>query len=302
MLNKHRSPPIQYLPAFVAAARHNSFKLAAAQLNITPSAVSQQIKTLESYIGLPLFSRQKRELQLTQAGNSFFQVAEVTLAHYESGCLRFFEHYLSPTLKVSMIPYIANELIIPKLADFQEQHPDINLVVQTSMQLENLQNSELDAAIRFGTPPWPEHNAELISPAQSCLVAHPDYWSKHPISEREDWQNQTLIHSRSNTNDWQRLMDSIQNQFSPKRELYFDSYDAGIRAAEAGLGIAIGILPIIKNKIAQGKLTALSERYVSIEEGFYLVTKPNDSKQEAYRQLALWLKKLFIYTNPDNSL
>lgn len=291
MLNRRRSPPIQYLPAFVAAAQHKSFKLAAEQLNVSPSAISQQIKTLEQHIGLELFSRQKREIQLTRAGESFYQVAQTTLNQYESGCIEFAETYISPTLNVSMTPYIANEVVIPRLAEFHEKYPDVNLVVQTSMQLENLQDKNLDAAIRFGTPPWAEHDVALITPAHFGLVASKKYLALHPINTTDDWSKQTLIHSRTRVNDWQEFMDKYH--FKPAKELFFDSYDAGIRAAEEGLGITLAVFPISNNKVAQGSLTPLSQKQHPIEEAFYLVTKPNDHKQQSYQILLGWLKDIF---------
>jgi len=293
MPTSRRPPPIQYLTVFVAAARHNSFKLAAEALNVSPSAISQQIKTLERHLGLSLFSRHKRELQLTHAGNSFFQVATKTVDQYEAGYTRFKEKYFSSSLKVSMIPYIANELIIPKLHQFQENYPDINLVIETTMQVEDLESTELDAAIRFGTPPWNDYHTDLIAESQSGLVATKDYFDKHPILTAADWQQQTLIHIRSDINDWQQFMDLTGIQFKPKKELYFDSYAAAIRAAEEGLGIAMGVFPIIKHKILNGQLSTFSNKHTPLKESFYLVTQTNDSKQENYQRLLEWLREIF---------
>ncbi len=293
MFQLHRSPPIQYLPAFVAAAGHNSFKMAANQLNVSPSAISQQIKVLERHLGLALFSREKKQIRLTMAGISFYKVAQMTLNHYEAGYSQFVEQHTSPTLKISMIPYIANEVVIPKLDDFQQQHPNINLVVQTSTQLENLQEQDIDAAIRFGVPPWPEHNVSLISPAQSCLVASPAYLAAHPINNPNDWQQQTLIHSRTHVNDWQRFTDNMQLNLKQNRQLYFDSYDASIRAAEEGLGIAMAVLPISNPKLTQQKLTTFSKTPFPLNEAFYLVTNPNEGKQHNYQALLSWLTALF---------
>ncbi len=290
----YKSPPIQYLPAFVAAARASSFKVAASQLNVTPSAISQQIKTLENHMGLKLFSRKKRSLQLTFAGISFYQVAQDTLNQYESGCREFNEKHQSSTLNVSMIPYIANEILIPKLAEFNTLHPDINLMIHTSVTLENLQVQELDAAIRFGIPPWSEQdmvNIELICHAQSALVASEEYLARHPIHSTSDWKKQTLIHSRSHINDWQVFMDKLN--FKPHQQLVFDSYDASIRAAEEGLGIAIAVLPISQDKIHQNKLVCLSPNYKDIDESFYLVSKPNEHKQTNILALHIWLKDIF---------
>lgn len=289
----HQTPPMQYLPAFVSAARHCSFKIAAKELNVSPSAISQQIKSLESHIGVSLFSRKKRELQLTKAGERFYKMTQKILTSYESGYSQFVGEFFSSTLKVSMIPYIANEVVIPQLYDFQQQCPDLNLVVQTSMRLENLESEELDAAIRFGRPPWENYDAELICQATSGLLATATYFNQHPIKTLEDWQQQTLIHVRSHTNDWQKFMSSINFQFTPKKELYFDSYGAGLRAAEEGLGIVMGVFPISNIKIRCGQLSALSKQFAPIEEAFYLVTKPNDSKRESYQELLSWLRGVF---------
>jgi len=293
MLNIHRKPPIQYLTAFAFAARHKSFKIAAGELNVSPSAISQQIKTLESYIGLSLFSRKKRELQLTRAGESFYRVAEETIATYEAGYSRFAERYVSASLKVSMTPYVANELVIPQLNHFQEMYPDLNLVVETSTQIKDLASSGLDAAIRFGVPPWGDDQVELICSARTNLVATQGYFDKHPLKSVSDWQCQTLIHTRTDVNDWQRFMDQSNRVFTPQKELYFDSYSAGIRAAEEGLGIVIAAFPLTRNKVIAGALTTLTDKYSRIEEAFYLVSKPNVNKQESYGILLAWLKKIF---------
>lgn len=293
MFNPQRMPPIQYLVAFSAAAQHRSFKLAAEQLSVSASAISQQIKTLESHIGLPLFSREKRSLTLTPAGDSFYLVAQQTLNQYQQGFAQFADQYFSATLKVSMIPYIANEMVIPKLHEFHGQFPKLNLIVETSMQLENLELKGLDAAIRFGPPPWGKNNADMISQAHTSLMASQDYLDKHPIEHPIDWSQQTLIHSRSNVNDWQRFMNDSHIKIAPKKELYFDSYDAGIRAAEEGLGITIGAFPISNKKINEGKLVALAKQPIPMEEAFYFVTAPNVNKQKHYQVVLQWLRGLF---------
>jgi len=289
----HRLPPIQYLTAFVAVVRQGSFKLAAASLNVTPSAISQQIKTLEACVGLRLFSRQTKNIELTNAGESLYQIAEKTISSYELGYVDFVEQYLSSSLKISTTPYIANELLIPQLQNFHESYPELNLVVEATMQIQDLEFRGLDAAIRFGIPPWGGEVVELIAKAHSNLVASEEYLHKHPIQKEADWQHQTLIHIRTNVNDWQRFKNYAKLQFTPKRELFFDSYDAGIRAAEEGLGIAIGVFPLSNRKISAGQLSVLSDRYSSIEEAFYLVTKQNEYKNESYGALLHWLKGVF---------
>jgi LysR family glycine cleavage system transcriptional activator len=303
MSKYQRLPPIQYLVVFSAAAKLCSFKLAAEELNVTPSAVSQQIKNLESYIGLSLFSREQRVLTLTTAGKGFYKVAERTLRHYERGFTEFSDQYLSPALKVSMIPYMANEVVIPHLQEFQQAYPHIDLIIETSAQLEDLNTTELDAAIRFGVPPWGDLQTQLISSVRSGLVASEDYIQSHPFQDysldghcilsQDYWEKQTLIHSRRQVDDWQRYRQDIGFDFEPKQELYFDSYDGAMRAAEEGLGIAIAGFPLSQHKLKSGGLSLLFNRTTRLKEGLYLVTTDNDSKSASYQCLLLWLQEIF---------
>jgi LysR family transcriptional regulator, glycine cleavage system transcriptional activator len=313
MSNFQRLPPIQYLVAFAAAAKQCSFKLAAEELNVTPSAISQQIKNLESYVGLSLFSREQRVLTLTIAGEGFYKVAERTLRQYERGFSDFSDRYLSPSLKISMIPYMANEVVIPHLQEFQQAYPHIDLVIETSTQLEDLHTTELDGAIRFGIPPWGDLRTELISPVRSGLVASNDYIRRHPFQElskqkhsiqkhsiqkhsihsQDYWSKQTLIHSRRQVDDWQRYRQDIGFDFEPKQELYFDSYDGALRAAEEGLGIAIAGFPLSQHKLKSGDLSLIFDRSTRLKESLYLVTKDNESKSASYQCLLVWLQKIF---------
>ena len=289
---KHpRMPPIHLLVAFEAAARCVSFKVAAKELNVTPSAISQQIKSLEQLLGLALFTRKTREVALTNAGKSFYQVASQTLRQYRTGFSNFKERYYSPTLKISMFSYIANEVVIPNLHQFQQNHPDIDLLIETSMEVEDLANCDLDCAIRFGIPPWKDCHHDLISPVSSNLLASRDYLENNPFNEMTDLQGQTLIHIRTNTNDWHKILTNLN--ITPGNELFFTSYTAAIKAAEQGLGIVIGLFPTTEKIIHEGKLQTLLPNNIPTEAAYYFVTKANDTKQDNYDLLLGWLKTIF---------
>ncbi|GAA3928667.1 LysR substrate-binding domain-containing protein [Litoribacillus peritrichatus] len=251
------------------------------------------MKSLEQHLGLFLFSRRQRELALTQAGQDFFRYAKGVMDLYESGYASFSEKHHSSKLIVSMIPFVANQLVIPSLEDLYAQFPDMDLVIETNMAIEDLASSELDAAVRFGIPPWQDCQAELIASAQLNLMASPEYLRQHPLSGARDWQHQTLIHIRSRVNDWQRFLMSNKLTVQPKKELYFDSYEAGMNAAEAGLGIVMGVFPISRQIVEDGRLVSILDQPYEMEEAFYLVTKPNLVKQANYRQLLNWLRNVF---------
>lgn len=293
MTNPQRLPPIQYLVVFATAARLSSFKLASQALSITPSAVSQQIKSLEGHVGVTLFNREQRALKLTLAGEDFYRVADRTLRQYEQGFTQFSSQHLSSALRVSMIPYVANEVLIPHLHEFQQAYPGIRLLIETSSEIEDLHCSELDAAIRFGVPPWGDLNAELICQVKSGLVASEQYLREFPMGHSQDWSQQTLIHSRNQVNDWQRYMEETGIHFEPKNELHFDSYYAAMRAAEEGLGIMIAVFPLSQHSINSGELVMLFEHTALLPEGLYLLTKDNERKSANYKCLLKWLQAIF---------
>lgn len=286
------APPIQYLPAFVAAVQQGSFRGAAEQLNVTPSAISQQIKRLEQRIGLSLFSRQGKELSLSQAGEEFFNVAVTSLNHYQQGWHTFSDQFLSPRIRISMTDYVANRIIIPRLGQFIE-HSGVPLDIHTSSRNQNLQTDTLDAAIRFGTPPWPEHDARLICEANHAMVASPAYWQQRPLNKREDWLQHTLIYARKTPDDWQRVEQAQGFPLNARQQLRFDSYESAIEAAKAGLGIMLASFPTSNQEVLCGELQPHSEKRFISNEHFYLVSKPNDHKEKRYQQLLQWLRDVF---------
>ena len=287
-----KAPPLQYLPAFVKSAQLRSFKHAAMQLNITPSAISQQIKALEENIGLSLFKRSQRELQLTQAGASFYETAARALSAYESGWEEFCGQYISATIHLSMISYVANEIVIPRLAEFRQAYPQIDLINHTSMATENLQDKTLDAAIRFGTPPWAGHDAQLICPAYAVPVASSEYVQQNKEKDK-NWQQHSLIHGRNGFDDWQAFGGVSGKPADSNPPLYFDSYDASLCAARAGLGVALAILPISAHELRSGRLQALTDQPLECRAGFYFVSKPNDHKWKDYERVSRWLCGVF---------
>ena len=179
-------------------------------------------------------------------------------------------------------------MIIPRPDQLQQQS-GLTLEIHTSSHNEDL----LAAAIRFGCPPWPQHDAYKLVDASTALVASPDYFQRYPINKRRDWQHQCLIHARRHSNDWQRVEQQQVFSRKPRKQLYFNSYDSAVQAAIHGLGILIATFPISTPELQSGRLQARSQQRYACEEGFYLVTKPNDHKAKHYQRLQHWLRDLF---------
>ena len=123
-MKPNRLPPMQWLPPFEAAARHLSFKRAAEELFVTPSAISQQIKLLEQTVGTPLFHRRTRAIELTQAGSYDFHIVTELLDQHQHGYNMLMRKLRVPMLRANTIPFVANELLIPNLHVFKQRYPD----------------------------------------------------------------------------------------------------------------------------------------------------------------------------------
>mgnify|MGYP000022797635 FL=1 len=285
-----KPPQIQLLTAFESAARVNSFKKAATELSITASAVSQQIKQLEAYLDVQLFNRLTRRVELTEAGVAFQRVAENTLSTYRSGYSAFQQQFSKPTIRLSVIPFVAFELIIPNLHEFRQLHPDIDLRIETSMALIDFDKEPIDAALRFGDGNWNGVEKLIISDCQSALVASRSLLESRPINSLDDLASHTLIHTRSSEDDWQKVANNLGvSKIVGKNYLVMDSYLSAMKAAEEGLGIAIGLFPLNNKWVRMGRLVTVFEP-IDISYKNYFVFRRNDRKQKQLACCFQWLK------------
>src|SRR5688572_29560039 len=135
-------PPLHFLQAVEAASRLGSFRAAAAELHLTPSAVSQQIHAVEAALGAPLFVRRGRAVALTASGQAYCDAVRRALVELVEASRRFTEQCLGPVLRLTTVDFLAYEFLIPRLPAFQEQVPGIELRIETSMKLVELRSSE----------------------------------------------------------------------------------------------------------------------------------------------------------------
>jgi LysR family glycine cleavage system transcriptional activator len=286
---------LQLLPAFEASARLLSFSKAAAEMHLTASAISQQIKQLETHLGLALFRRLTRRIELTEAGLAFASVAQRTLVVYRQGHAEMSQQFARPTLRLSMVPLVAHELVLPALAGFQQAYPGIDLQLETGMALVDFDQHPVDAAIRFGLGAWAGLEALPLCDTQGTVVAAPDLARRLPVNSPQDLRHHTLIHSRGTQGDWDTAAASLGLARMPRKgDLVLDTDLAALRAAEQGLGVALGILPLISPWIEAGRLLALASP-TDLPMKLYFVFRQSESeaRRAQLMQLHRWLLSLF---------
>lgn len=290
----HRQPPLQLLPPFEAAARLGSFKRAAEELHVTSSAVSQQVRALEEWLDTALFVRLTRRIELTPAGSQFYDIVSRVLREYGQQFALFRARLARPVLRVSMIPFIAHELVLPKLQDFQCLHPDIDLRIETSMNLVDFTEEPIDAAVRFGEGPWAGLASFPLCATHATLVAAPTLLHERPIQGITDIQQHTLINSRRDRDDWQQVAQRLGlAALQRKNALILDDYFSAMQAAAQGLGLAIAILPITNNWIRERRLVQVFPMQLPTEQSYQFVCRRGQTENPAIRALYQWIKTLF---------
>lgn len=287
-------PPIQLIYAFEAAARLGSFKRAAAELHVTPSAVSQQIKVLEDHLGVPLFHRVPRAVRLNEHGAAFFRVAADTLDCYRRGAESFVAERARAALRISMLPFVAYELVIPELHTFRNAHPDIDLRLETSMGLVDIAAGEADAAVRFGRGPWPGLSSATLTAVTASLVCHPSLVNRRgTIRAAAIRDTQLIIVPSFKVRVREQLQAAGLGALLPERDLVLDSFLATMRAAERGLGIAVGLFPVIAPWIRAGRLAAPLDVRFRLPDAYQFVCRKPDRDRLEITAFRTWMQAQF---------
>lgn len=289
-----KPPPIQWLPAFESAARLLSFRKAADELCVSPPAVSQQIKSLEEYVGVSLFDRSKKQLRLTVEGQRYSMVAGQMIKLHKEGYEQF-SRSLGPTvLQVSAPIFIAQELLIPNYMKFKHFDPTTELRITTGNELVSFDDHQFDAAIRFGAGKWSSLYARPICKIGFCLIASERYLSSNGLDEHsfineEILSRQVLLTLNENLKDWGQIFPNI----AARERIVCDSYFAALRAAEEGLGVCVGLTPIINHWLGNRRVVKLNAEPINAELAYWLVSKKTPEQLPSLDALYNWAHTLF---------
>lgn len=255
----NRLPPLTALRAFDAAARHMSFAQAASELNVTPAALSFQIKSLEEHLGAPLFRRLNRAVELTEAGAALSQGAAEgfqTLATAWRAAQRTQD---TQTLTVTAGPAFTAKWLAPRLYEFAQAHPEIELRFAASLQRMDLLRDNVDVAIRFSSRATPELYtlplaAEWITPVMTPALADqfPTVESLHDAPIIFD----DSINFLSPTPDWTAWFNVMNAPYTPTHGPRFSQSDHALDAALAGVGIVLGRRALVVKDLDEGRLVA----------------------------------------------
>ncbi|MNL15659.1 Glycine cleavage system transcriptional activator [compost metagenome] len=253
---QRRFLPLSALRVFEAAARLGSFKAAAEELAVTPTAVSHQIRALEARTGLALFDRQVRKVSLTEAGAQLFPVLRDGFDTFEATLARLTQQRTRIQVSISATNAFTVKWLVPRMADFRRQHPDIDLQLQATDDLVDLRSTAVDIAIRYGRGPYPGLAVQPLFTDRFAPVANPRLGVRSPEDLarvpliRFDWKR-----PQPENPTWERWF-TVAKRPQPRQasQLRFSDEGHAIQAAVAGHGIALVSLALISDELEAGHL------------------------------------------------
>jgi len=289
--------PIRGLRSFCIAAKCLSFKHAASQLFLTPSAVSHQIKQLEEQLGICLFKRQTRAIELTSAGKLFYQSVNPLINQLESTISEFTNSQQNTNIIISMPEFFASELFIPKLSQWAEENPTINLQLETVKSgSKPSQVADLSIVLANGKPNASiVHDLFPIRYAPACNKALYEKWKESGV---DALKSIPLLLHRSRPWSWHQWAEKKGIlDFDPKQIIQFDSMFGVARAAQQGMGIALIPLPMSDAWFNEGSLVKLFEDELVTNDRYYLIQHENLENQSELEIFAKWVKTTFLDTS-----
>ncbi len=285
----HADPPLTAVRAFEAVARLGSASAAAAELAVSPSAISHQLKLLEDFVQLQLTQRQGRGLTLTEAGREYFRAVRTafTVLRGATGQLR--EGHGSTQVQLSVIPLFASGWLFGHLQAFLDLHPDIDLDVSYA----NHRNYFSDSAalsVRFGTGLWKDYEVTRIFSGACASYCSPAFLERHPECRASATKlvNFPLIHDQDRS-AWNQWMAALNAPAQLRGGLLVEDGNLATMAALDGLGIALLRPPLVERHVREGRLVRLFEHEVHDDRAYYLCFRSDQPLSDAELRLRDWI-------------
>jgi len=285
-----RLPPLLWVRVFESAARHGSFLAAAKELSVSAAAVSRTIKELEKSIGVGLFVRRARGVELTDIARTYAHALAPALRQIASASAEVRTAAQQKCLRVTAMPVLAQRWLVPRLGTFKERYPDITVTVSAESIVLDPSGGEFDVALRYD-----EHSpadCELIELFDDALFPVVSPRLASTLKLPQDLFQLTALYDTYWESDWSIWL-SARGLEAPKRwrGLYFTLYTMAVDAAVAGYGVLIGHAPFIQNELRSGELVAPFAPRVASPKRYYALVRSSCANLPAVRAFLDWLNQ-----------
>lgn len=289
-----RLPPLTALRAFDAAARHLSFARAAAELNVTPAALSFQIKSLEAHLGHPLFHRLNRAVELTESGKALAPGCAEGFDALASAWRQTRKLHEDHILQITAGPGFTAKWLAPRIYDFARHNPEIDLRFAASLRLNDLERDGLDIAIRFGQSRDPAYFSEPLIEEWISPVMTPEMAQRFPTPDSLCDAPLLLDDSLSVLDPpfgWPNWLQAAGLRFTPSYNASFSQSDHALDAALAGAGVAMGRSALIARDLRAGRLVAPYELGLPTGGGFRLLCRIGMENRPHIAAFRTWVRQ-----------
>ena len=293
MASKGRAS-LRGLRTFCIAAAHESFRSAADELFITPSAVSHQVKNLEEELGVQLFDRTARDLRLSAAGRELFEEVSPIIEQLDAALAGFRRTGAKSTIRMSVQPFFGSEYFVPRLKEFTSANPEIDIQVKASDESAETHPADADMSIRLFRSPPPGLQSRRLFPlrlvpagskalARTVRVRGGTIVSEFPIIVHETYPKAWK--------DWAEASRISLPEDSKVTRV--DSMIAVVRAVEQGIGAALVPIPLADQWFHQGTIKRLFDEELVADSSYYLVWEESRAEDESLRRLRDWILQKF---------
>jgi Transcriptional regulator len=284
--------PLNALRAFEAVAAHLSFTGAAQALNVTTAAVSSHIKLLEEYLETPLFVRHSRSVRLTPQGARLLPGVQRGFTELTRAVDQLRQDRSTGLLNISLLGSFLQKWLLPRLSDFYQKHPEIDLRFSASRELVDFMQTDFHAAVRYGGGKWPDLRAEKMLDDWVFPVTSPALFAKlGEINTIADLNKYPLLHSASEPwVDWLRRVGGDTTRV--ERGPVLDDVGFVVAAAEQGHGLALARWSLVAGDLAAGRLVRPSTQSVRQHNAYYFVAPPHNFELPKVIHFRDWLREV----------
>ncbi len=290
---KRLIPPLRAVQYFERAAERESFTDAANELNISKGSVSQQVRLLESYLGVQLFRKSGRRIVLTDTGRRYHSAVRNAFNILESETERIVGSKMRTTLRVTALPAIASIRLVPKLAEFQKLIPNLDIEVSAEAEIIDFNRSDAQVGIRYGGSNFDGLEVTHLGVDVLRPVCSPSYAKALSIQTPEDLNRCRLLHDTYWHDDWTRWLfaASIENCAGCDSQFY-THYSMAIEAARSGAGVAIGHKMLDIDLINNGELVSPFDITIDANQAYYAIVSERAMHLDYVCKFRDWLKDL----------
>jgi LysR family transcriptional regulator, glycine cleavage system transcriptional activator len=291
MARAKKTPPLNWLRSFEAAARHMSFTQAAGELNMTQAAISQQIKALEGHLGTSLFKRLPRSLELTEAGRAYLPAVHEAIERLAAATNEIFGEGRGRLLTVRVNLVFFTKWLAPRLMRFRERYPKVGLCFSSYIWVTQDETTTVDLDIRYGNGSWKGYDAHRLTWDALMPVCAPELGQRiEPDRVADALAEHTLLHVIGYEEGWGYwLRKAGLHQVDASQGLQFDTLITALEMAVQGHGFALGRTSLVSGMLASRQLVAPFAFQAPVSEAFYVVSPAQQyvtPQAEAFRS---WL-------------